>query len=77
MRLILQLIKGISLNCLSILMAPLLQHFLVPSSVTRVIFCLNLNEALLSEAWKLRTVSASVKVGSSLYYCHKRPDVFE
>ena len=50
MRLILQLIKGISLNCLSILMAPLLQHFLVPSSVTRVIFCLNLNEALLSEA---------------------------
>ena len=70
MRLISQLIKGIwrvfqknfkyfsdSVNSTSFF--PLLP-------VMQVIFCLDLNEALLSEAWKLATFAALVKAGSSL-----------
>ena len=36
------------------------------SPVTSVIFCLNLNEALLSAAWKIVIAPAAVKVGFSL-----------
>ena len=70
MRLISQLIKGISR-----VFQKMFKYFndsinstpffpLLP--VMPVIFCLNLNEALLSAAWKLATVPALVKAGSSL-----------
>ena len=48
----------------------------VTASVLPVIFCLNLNEELLSAASKLAIAPALVKAGSSLYYCHKVPDIF-
>ena len=58
MRLISQLIKGISRvlqNYLNILMVPLLQHA-PQQAILPVIVCLNLNEALLSAAEKLAIV---------------------
>ena len=48
-------------------MALLFHHFIIPIlPVAPVIFCLNLNEALLSAAWKLAIAPALVKVDSSL-----------
>ena len=44
-------------------------------SIKSVTFYLNLNAALLPR--KLTAAPALVKVGLSLYYCHKLPDVFE
>ena len=40
--------------------------FVPPVAVSAVIFCLNLNEALLSAAWKLAVALALVKADSSL-----------
>ena len=52
--------------------------FVLPFPVSRVIFCLNFNEALLllplRKSIILRLLS---KAGSSLKYCYKLPDVFE
>ena len=70
MRLISQIIKGISdffKNYLNILMTQLFQHFLYQlSPATPAIFCLNLNEAMLSAAWKLASAPVAVKADSSL-----------
>ena len=49
--------------------------FLPLAPVTPVVFCSELNEALLPR--KLLAALASVKAGLSLYYYHKIPDVFE
>ena len=50
--------------------------FLPLAAVTPVIFCLDLNKALLSVAWKLAVAPEAVRAGSSLYYFHKPPDLF-
>ena len=66
MRLISQLIKGIS-KVLQRLFnyfngTIISTSFVPPSAALLVIFCLNLNEALLSGAWKLAMGPALVKV---------------
>ena len=81
MRLISQLIKGI-LRFLQKLLkyfnGTIISTFFVPAAADlSVVFCLNLNEALLSAVEKLSIAPASVKSGSSLWYCHKLSDVFE
>ena len=63
-----------SKNHLDILIEPLFVTFF---PVCPVIF-FNLNETLLLlSAEKSLMLLLSSKVGSSLYYCHKLPDVFE
>ena len=70
MRLISQLIKGISrvlqklLKCLN---DTIISTFFVPPAVVLLVtFCFYLNEALLSAAEKLAITPPPVKVGSSL-----------
>ena len=69
MRLITELIFGISRDFQKLLKhfngAIILKFFVLSSLVEPVIFCLNLNEALLPG--KLSRVPASVKAGSSLW----------
>ena len=83
MRLISQLIKGISRvlqKSLKYYNGTIIStYFLPPSAVSPVIFCLNLKEALLllAAAEKLAIAPAFFRAGSSLMYCHKLPDVFE
>ena len=69
-RVLLKLLKYFNGNIISTPFVPLLP-------VTRVIFCLNLNEAVLSTVWKLAIAPAWIKDVSFLYYCHKPPDVFQ
>ena len=54
------------------------KSFVSLSAVLSVIFCLNLNEALLLlSAGKLAIAPTACKSCSSLFYCHKSLDVFE
>ena len=52
--------------------------FVPPFPVCLVICCLNFNRMLLMPLAELSiTLSLLSRAGSSLQYCHKRPDVFE
>ena len=74
MRLISQLIKGISRvlqKLIKYFNGIIISTFFVPPAIaTPVISCLNLKEVLLLLAWKFLIVPASIKADSSLYYCH-------
>ena len=46
-------------------------------SVSQIIFCLVLNESVIALATVKSVIALAAKLGLSLQYCHKVPDVFK